>query len=245
MMRANTFSICAVDRERGEAGVAVASRCMAVGKLVPFAQAGAGAIATQAVVGPRYGVVGIDLMSKGMPAPEALELLKTEDLTVTEDSQVVREYYKSESMHTEGVDYTRDEQGRLIWFTRRIRQVGMVDWEGRSAAYSGPCIFKWAGSVTGPGYACQGNMVGGPAVVERMAEVYIERRDAGDPLQRSLMLALAAGEAAGGDSRGKQSAALLIVKHRGHYSGLDDRINVRIDDDPDPIRKLELTVAKY
>ncbi len=116
------------------------------------------------------------------------------------------------------------------------RQVGLVDAKGGSATFSGADCFDWAGGVTGPGYAIQGNILAGSEVVEKMESAFL---GAQGNLAGRLYAALLAGDRAGGDRRGRQSAAILVVKARGGYGGFNDRmIDYRIDDDPDPVLRL-------
>jgi uncharacterized Ntn-hydrolase superfamily protein len=206
-MRIATFSIVAADVARGEWGIAVASRFLAVGAVVPWARAGAGAVATQSYANTTFGPAGLDLMQQGVPAHEALERLLAAD---------------------EG---------------RAQRQVGMLDGAGRAATFTGAECFAWAGGRTGPGYACQGNLLTGPEVVERLAEAF-----EGTPgeLAVRLFAALAAGDRAGGDSRGRQSAALLVVRHGGGYAGFNDRaLDLRVDDAPNPIPRLRRLIELH
>ncbi len=122
---------------------------------------------------------------------------------------------------------------------RDHRQVGIVDVEGGAATYTGPGCLDWAGGLTGDGFAVQGNILVGPEVVEAMKQVF-EEGDPALPLARRLLAALAAGDAVGGDSRGRQSAALLVVKEGAGYGGFDDvAVDLRIDDHEDPIPELE------
>ncbi len=119
---------------------------------------------------------------------------------------------------------------------RELRQVGIVDVRGRSATFTGRECFDWAGGIAEPGIACQGNILAGPGVVEAMVRTF-KSTDA--PLPERLVAALAAGQAAGGDKRGMQSAALLVVKPSGGYGGYNDRyVDIRVDDHPNPIDEL-------
>ena len=195
-----TFSIVAFDPETDSLGVAVQSKFLAVGSVVPWASAGIGAVATQAMANYNYGPNGLELMARGETADETIEELISAD----ED----REY----------------------------RQIGVVDAGGRAATFTGSECFEWAGGVTGEHYAAQGNILVGGETVEAMARTYTETR--GD-LGARLLAALDAGQVAGGDSRGKQSAALLVVREGGGYGGDNDRVaDLRVDDHPDPIREL-------
>lgn len=124
---------------------------------------------------------------------------------------------------------------------RDHRQLGIVDGEGGAATYTGTACFDWAGGVAGDGpdgaFAIQGNILAGPQVVEEMRRAWEE--SAGEPLARRLLAALAAGDAAGGDKRGRQSAALLVVSEGAGYAGLDDiAVDLRVDDHPDPLGEL-------
>jgi uncharacterized Ntn-hydrolase superfamily protein len=195
-----TFSIVAFDPETDSLGVAVQSKFLAVGALVPWARAGVGAVATQALANVTYGPRGLGLMSRGMTARETVEALISAD----------------------------DE--------REHRQLGVVDAEGRAATFTGSECFEWAGGVTGEYYAAQGNILVGRETVTEMAKTF---EDTPGDLAGRLLAALDAGQQAGGDSRGKQSAALLVVREGGGYGGDNDRVlDLRIDDHPEPIREL-------
>lgn len=195
-----TFSIAGFDPANGDLGVAVASRFLAVGAVVPHAASGVGAVATQSWANPAFGPGGLVLMSQGASAEEALNALI-------------------------GADEERD-----------ARQVGIVDARGGAAAWTGAQCVPWAGHVIGEQFTCQGNILAGEQVVGEMAGAY--RSVEGDLADR-LLAALLAGEAAGGDTRGKQSAALLVVRKGGGYSGLSDRyIDIRVDDHPEPFTEL-------
>lgn len=198
--RVATFSIVAHDPARQEWGIAVASKFLAVGSVVPWARAGVGAIATQSYANTSYGPRGLELLAEGKSAEETLRLL------------------------TEA-DKERDQ-----------RQVGLVDARGAAATFTGAKCNPWAGGKTGKHYACQGNILTGPEVVEAMARAFEESKG---PLAWRLLAALEAGEKAGGDSRGKQSAALLVVRDRAGYGGFNDRyLDFRVDDHADPVREL-------
>ena len=120
---------------------------------------------------------------------------------------------------------------------RDHRQLGMVDGEGGAATYTGTSCLDWAGGVTEDGVAIQGNILAGPQVVEAMKRAWDD--SAGEPLARRLLAALAAGDAAGGDRRGRQSAALLVVSEDAGYAGLDDvAVDLRVDDHADPVTEL-------
>ena len=195
-----TFSIIARDAEKGEWGIAVQSKFLAVGAVVPWARAGVGAIATQAWANTSYGPRGLDLLASGLSAQETLEqLLQTDD-------------------------------------GRANRQIGIVGASGAPVTYTGEKCFSWAGGRTGEDYACQGNILVSEDTVLAMARTFEET--AGLLCDR-MLAALAAGQAAGGDSRGLQSAALLVVRERGGYGGFNDRfIDLRVDDHAAPIDEL-------
>lgn len=198
-----TFSIVAYDPNRKEWGVAVQSKFLAVGAVVPWARAGAGAVATQSYANLRYGPDGLDLMAQGTSAEEAIARLT-------------------------GADDGRDQ-----------RQVGMVDAQGRAAAFTGSGCHFWAGQQVGDHFTCQGNILV-PGTVEAMASAFEEAREGSGELADWLVAALAAGQAAGGDSRGRQAAAVLVVREGGGYGGNNDRyLDLRVDDHPTPIASLQ------
>jgi uncharacterized Ntn-hydrolase superfamily protein len=200
MQMLSTFSIVAIDLKTGEIGVAVASKFLAVGAVVPYARAGVGAIATQAWANLSFGPRGLELLASGLSAEEVVEHLVRED---------------------EGRDH---------------RQLGVVDAQGRAAAWTGKQCYPWAGHIVGEGYTCQGNILAGETVVRAMAEAF---HHTPGPLPERLLEALAAGQAQGGDSRGQQSAALYVAKEKGSYGGYLDRyIDLRVDDHPHPIEEL-------
>jgi uncharacterized Ntn-hydrolase superfamily protein len=121
---------------------------------------------------------------------------------------------------------------------REQRQLGVVDARGRAATYTGSKCLEWAGGTTGPDYAAQGNILVSEATVEALASSF--ERSAGQPLAERLLACLAAGEAAGGDRRGCQSSALLVVRKAGGYGGTSDvAADLRVDDHPQPIEELE------
>ena len=195
-----TFSIVAFDPETGALGVAVQSKFLAVGSVVPWARAGVGAVATQALANFNYGPRGLQLLSRGKTAAETVEAL-----------------------------ISADEE-------REHRQLGVVDAAGRAATFTGGECFEWAGGITGEHYAAQGNILVGRETVEALAKTF--ESTPGD-LAGRLLAALEAGQTAGGDSRGKQSAALLVVREGGGYGGDNDRVvDLRVDDHPEPIREL-------
>lgn len=198
-----TFSIVAWDRHANsgpEWGVAVASKFLAVGSVVPAARAGAGAIATQSFANLTYTRVGIERLAGGEPAPVVLKSLLAEDPE------------------------------------REKRQVGIVDGEGEAVSFTGSECFDWAGHRVGDGYCCQGNILTDANVVESMERAF--ETTSGD-LATRMLAALSAGDEAGGDRRGRQSAALLVVRAGGGYGGETDvAIDLRVDDHPAPIPEL-------
>jgi uncharacterized Ntn-hydrolase superfamily protein len=121
---------------------------------------------------------------------------------------------------------------------RDHRQLGIVDSDGGAASHTGPACLDWAGSLTGDGYAIQGNVLTGEEVVEAMQDAWAAS-DPEAPLAHRLLAALAAGDAAGGDRRGRQSAALLVVQEEAGYNGLDDiAVDLRVDDHTEPVTEL-------
>jgi len=126
---------------------------------------------------------------------------------------------------------------------RDHRQVGIVDVDGNAASHTGPACLDWAGGVIGDGYAIQGNILTGSEVVEAMEAAWLDSSPEASLADR-LLEALVAGDAAGGDSRGRQSAALLVVKDEAGYEGLDDiAVDLRVDDHPEPITELARLLA--
>jgi uncharacterized Ntn-hydrolase superfamily protein len=196
-----TFSIVARDPANGDLGVAVASKFLAVGSVVPWAQAGAGAVATQALANVGYGPRGLELMAQGRSAQETLAALLADDPE------------------------------------REQRQVGLVDAQGGAAAHTGSACMDWAGHIVGSGFAAQGNILAGPPVVAAIAEAFVAAQG---ELADRLLAALQAGDAAGGDRRGRQSAALYVARAGGSYGGVLDRyIDLRVDDHASPAHELE------
>jgi len=219
LKRAHTYSIVAYDSVTGDLGIAVQSKFPNVGGLVPWARAGVGAVATQSLSNTDYGEKGLELIARGATAPEAMRIIMRSD--------------------------TRPSQ----------RQVGMVDARGNSASWTGDSTFDWAGGrtggggrsdgqmggkgqlITGRGYAAQANIMVSDATVRNMAETFERTRGT---LADRLLAALVAGQAGGGDKRGMQSAALLVVRAGAGYLGATDRyIDIRVYDAPDPIKELQ------
>ena len=200
----HTFSIVARDPATGELGVAVQSHWFSVGSIVTWAESEVGAVATQSIVEPAYGPLGLTLMRSGKTASEALKALTS-------------------------VDAQAD-----------FRQVGMVDARGNVAAHTGEKAIRAAGHLVGTNYSVQANLMASEAIWPAMAKAF-ESSD-GDLADR-MMAALEAGQRAGGDIRGQQSAALLIV--RGKSTGkpwADKLFDLRVEDSPDPIGELKRLV---
>src|ERR687894_269525 len=196
-----TYSIVACDLVARQWGVAVQSKFLAVGSVVPWAEPEVGAVATQAYANPRYGPEGLALLRDGLSAAEVVERLTAAD---------------------DGRDH---------------RQVGIVDREGGSASFTGAECLDWAGGRTGDGYAAQGNILVSEATVDEMAGTF--EQTAGTPLAERLLDCLDAAQAAGGDSRGQQSAALLVVEKDGGYANLSDVVlDLRVDDHERPLEEL-------
>lgn len=197
----HTYSIVAYDPHEEAWGVGVASKFLAVGAVVSWARAGAGAVATQSYANVSFGVDGLALMENGKTAQETLDIL-----------------------------IAGDEK-------RAKRQVGLVDKYGNSASYTGSDCHAWAGHKLGEGFACQGNILTGEETLDAMADAFIHGKG---ELADRLVAALMAGDTIGGDSRGKQSAAVLVVKAGGGYGGFNDRyVDLRVDDDPEPVKRLQ------
>jgi len=198
--RISTYSIVACDLEAGQWGVAVQSKFLAVGSVVPWAEPFVGAVATQAYANPRYGPQGLDLLREGSSAQEVVERLTSAD---------------------DGRDH---------------RQLGIVDAEGGAATYTGKECLDWAGGRTGEGYAVQGNILVSAETVDALAETF---ETSSGSLAERLIDCLAAAQAAGGDSRGQQSSALLVVQRDGGYASMSDVVvELRVEDHERPIEEL-------
>ena len=196
-----TYSICACDLDAGQWGVATESKFLAVGSVVPWAEAHVGAIATQSYANPQYGPDGLALLREGLSAAEVVDRLTSAD---------------------EG---------------RAQRQLGIVDALGRAATFTGEECHEWAGGRVGTGYAAQGNILVSAATVDALAETF--EATAGASLAERLLDSLAAAQEAGGDRRGQQSAALLVVERNGGYAGLSDvLVDLRTDDHEHPVVEL-------
>jgi uncharacterized Ntn-hydrolase superfamily protein len=202
-----TFSIIACDLKEKTWGVAVASKFPAVGAVVPWAQAEAGAVATQSFANTSFGPLGLQMMAAGISADETLAKLLMDDSD------------------------------------RELRQVGLVDAKGHAATFTGSGCFPWAGGVTGKGYAIQGNILASAKVVPAIEKKFLVTK--GD-LPARLYAALLAGDRAGGDKRGRQSAAIYVVKPNGGYGGFVDRwMDYRVDDHEDPVPRLGELIQKH
>lgn len=196
-----TWSVVARDPATGEIGIAVATRFFAVGARVPFLRPGAGAIATQALVNPFYGIDGIEMLALGIPAAETLAALLARDPG------------------------------------RDVRQVHLMDAAGRFAAHTGKDCIDWAGHLTFEDFSVAGNMLAGSGVIEATAATFKASKHL--PFAERFLAAFDAGEAAGGDKRGRQSAALRIHSTE-EYSDLD----IRVDDHEAPLVELRRLYEK-
>jgi uncharacterized Ntn-hydrolase superfamily protein len=222
---AHTYSIVAYDSATGDLGVAVQSKFPNVGGIVPWGRAGIGAVATQSLGNTAYGERGLDLIAQGASAEEALRIVMRTD-TMLQD-----------------------------------RQVGIVDARGNAASFTGTSTFDWAGGrvgapsgrgnvlggkgevIVGRRYAAQANIMVSDQTVKNLAETF--ERTRGNLADR-LVAALKAGQAGGGDKRGMQSAALLVVRKNGGYLGANDRfVDIRVYDAVDPIAELERLLALH
>jgi len=182
-------------------GVAVQSRFLAVGALVPWVKAGVGAVATQGKTNANFGLEAFDLIEKGM-----------------EVDNIVNTIIKNDK-------------------NPEARQLGIINAQGKGSAYTGSKCLGWAGHKVGKSYCCQGNVLLGKVVLDKIVEAYNTTR--GDLADR-LLAALQEGQEAGGDRRGKQSAALLVKKEgKGFFGGTSSYIDLRVDEHLAPISELE------
>ena len=201
----HTYSIVARDPATGQLGVAVQSHWFSVGPIVPWAEAGVGAVATQSFVDPKYGPAGLALMRGGRSGPEALKELL-------------------------GKDQARD-----------VRQVAMIDAQGRVDAWTGAKNIQAAGHVVGPNFSVQANLMLNDKVWPAMASAF---QTAQGDLADRMLAALDAAQAAGGDIRGRQSAALIVVTGKPTGEPWKDRVfDLRIDDHPEPLKELRRLVT--
>lgn len=202
-----TYSIVARDPQTGQMGVAVQSHWFSVGPIVPWAEAGVGAVATQSFVDPSYGSLGLEMMRLGKSAPDSLAGLLTSDEN------------------------------------REVRQVAMVDATGGIAAHTGAKCIAAAGCIvdTDNQFSCQANLMEKDTVWRAMSDAYLTTR--GDMADR-LLAALDAAQAEGGDIRGRQSAAILIVAPRSTGKPWVDRLfDLRVEDNPEPLKELRRLVG--
>jgi uncharacterized Ntn-hydrolase superfamily protein len=195
-----TWSIVARDAS-GSLGVIVASRFFAVGALCPYALSGVGALSTQALVNPLYGLRALTRLAQGMAPTDVVRTLIYPDAG------------------------------------REHRQLHLIDAEGNIAAHTGVECIEWCGHVIGEGFSVAGNMLAGPQVVEDTAQFYDAGREL--PFAERLIAAMQAGEAAGGDKRGRQAVALMICTTEA-YPALD----LRVDDHSDPLVELNRLYVK-
>jgi uncharacterized Ntn-hydrolase superfamily protein len=201
----HTFSIVARDPATGELGVAVQSHWFGVGPIVPWAEAGVGAVATQSFVEPAYGPNGLALMRAGKSAPDALKELLAKDEA------------------------------------RDVRQVAMIDSQGRVDAWTGAKDIQAAGHQVGQNYSVQANLMLNDKVWPAMARAFESAK--GDLAER-MLAALDAAQAVGGDIRGKQSAALVVVTGKPTGQPWKDRTyDLRVDDSPEPLKELRRLVT--
>lgn len=200
----STYSIVARDQVTGEMGVAVQSHWFSVGVVVPWAQAGVGAVATQSFVDPAYGPLGLELMRAGRSAPAALNALVSTDAD------------------------------------KAVRQVAMIDAEGRVAAHTGSRAIFAAGHHVGKQYSVQANLMDKPTVWPAMAKAF---ESAEGDLAERMLCALEAAEAEGGDIRGRQSAAIVVVSATATSRPWEDRLfDLRVEDHPNPVAELRRLV---
>lgn len=200
----STYSIVARDPATGEIGVAVQSHWFSVGSVVPWAQAGVGAVATQSFVDPAYGPLGLELMRAGRSAQAALNALVSTDTD------------------------------------KAVRQVAMIDAEGRVAAHTGSRAIFAAGHHVGKQYSVQANLMDKPTVWPAMAKAFESAQ--GDLTER-MLCALEAAEAEGGDIRGRQSAAIVVVRATTTGRPWEDRLfDLRVEDHPNPVTELRRLV---
>jgi uncharacterized Ntn-hydrolase superfamily protein len=191
-----TWSMIAREKATGQFGIPVATRFFAVGAHVPHIAAGIGAIATQALVNPYYGIDGLKLLREGRSPHDVLKTVTAADAG------------------------------------RETRQLHLMDAGGRIASHTGSECIDWCGHIEGNGFSIAGNMLAGARVLDETAKAYVANEKL--PFAQRLIAAMRAGEAAGGDKRGKQSAALLIYGDE-EWSALD----LRVDDHIDPLAELE------
>jgi uncharacterized Ntn-hydrolase superfamily protein len=196
----HTYSIVARDPQTGQLGVAVQSHWFSVGSLVPWAQAGVGAIATQSFIEVRYGVSGLELMASGLSAARTLDALLAADSNPA------------------------------------VRQVAMIDASGQTATHTGASCIEYAGHLSGENFSVQANLMVEPGVPQAMARAF---QQAVGSLAERMLAALEAAQAVGGDLRGKQSAAILVVSGKASGRSWQDRlVDLHVEDDPQPLLEL-------
>lgn len=196
-----TFSIVAADPETGEVGVAVQSKFLAVGSVVPWAKANVGAVATQSWANTAFGPEGLALLEKGLSPEEVIDKLVADDPD------------------------------------RSLRQVAVINAEGEASAFTGHECYDWAGHMIGKHHSCQGNILVSEETVSEMSRTFEASEG---PLAERMLKAVAAAQHAGGDSRGKQSAAVYVVQEGAGYGGYNDvKVDLRVDDHPEPIEELQ------
>lgn len=196
----HTFSLVARDPDTGDLAIAVASKFLAVGYVVPWARAGVAAIATQSYANPDFGPRGLALAQAGASPEDILAVFHRNDPDLPK------------------------------------RQFGLVLSSGESLSFSGQECHAWAGGKSGPGYAAQGNLLRGPEVLQALEQTFLS---SDLPFPERMVAALLAADRAGGDRRGRQSAALLVVSEGRGYGGMERWIDLRVDDHPDPVVELE------
>lgn len=196
-----TFSIVGADPATGEVGVAVQSKFLAVGAVVPWAKANVGAVATQSWANTAYGPEGLALLEQGMAPQEVIAQL------------------------------VADDPGR------NLRQVAVISAEGEAAAFTGEDCYDWAGHKIGKHHSAQGNILVSEETVSEMSKSFEHSEGT---LAERLITALAAAQKAGGDSRGRQSAAVYVLQEGAGYGGYNDvKVDLRVDDHPEPIDELQ------
>lgn len=196
-----TFSIVGADPRTGEVGVAVQSKFLAVGSVVPWAKANVGAVATQSWANTSYGPRGLELLEQGLSPEEVIEAL------------------------------VADDEGKSL------RQVAIINADGEASAFTGDECYDWAGHKVGRNHSAQGNILVSEETVTAMSETF---EQAEGTLAERLIEALAAAQHAGGDSRGKQSAAVYVLQEGAGYGGYNDvKVDLRVDDHPEPIEELQ------
>ena len=220
-----TFSILGVDPVTGDIGGAVES-CVYSTNGVLWAEAGVGAVATQAIVDVSYGPQGLELLRKGMAPAEIIKTIWERD----PDPRAA----------------TGPAQNQRNW-SKHGRQFAVINAKGEMAAFTGPRADAWAGDKQGKFCTAQGNILAGQAVVDNMVAAFenTEKREDGqrNHLALRLLAALEAGQAAGGDTRCQQSASMLIVrKGGGPWLNNDQVLHLKVDDNPQPFKELRRLV---